>query len=961
MIKFGKDILDGISCKHPIFLPICSMKKILVYLCFICLHLYADAQNDVAILKGRLTEKDSTATIDDYHLVIPSLKEIYAVDVSGRFEMAALPYGNFTIHIFFQDELLDSFRVAVNDSVIDVGSIVVANPNRNAPVFEENALPSVLLDGDINVAEEEGQTDQQNISILLHSSTNRDPFLNAASFVFSQYGFRPRGYNSTKQQVFINGMLMNDLNSGSPIWTQWSGLNDVLKNPINSYGLEQNQLAVGAVNGATVFGINAADASGLNKFSYSLANRSYNNRTMYTHSSGLNKRNWACTISASRRWAEEGYVSGTSLDAFSGLISIAKVLNSRHLFSFNILATHNRRARAGTALDELYDLAGSHYYNPNWGWQNGEKRNARMSTAAQPFAVMQHQFTPSKKTQINSSVYYQMGSTKSTSLDWYNAIDPRADYYRNLPSFYKETNPFAAQEIEKTLRNHPEQLQIDWARLYAANKANYETLYDLNGVDGDSLSGRRSLYVLGADVEQLRKMGFAVNLLHKHSDKIIWSGGLQAIHQQSVYFRQLEDLLGGDYFLNYNMFAAQQFPANKNYQQNDLNKPDRAILSDEKYRYHYQANFLKGWLWGQQEVNLRKFTLSTSVQLGSSSYQRNGLYKNGLFAEHSYGKSTLKSFINYVVKAGITYKLNGRNYLLLNGFYSADEPSFNNVFIAPRSRNQTIAKPEMQTTQSAEAGYIMHAPKLNIRAIGYATDIKNGLSIQRFYNDEPEYQSFVNFVMQKVNTRNIGTELAVEYALNSMVSLNAVAAIGQAFYTNRPTVSVYNDNDTNLTATSKEVFIKNYYLGVGPQSAYTAGIAYNSKKFWYLKLNANYFERNYVAVNPSRRSVEAAELLSETDSLFGRIFNQEELPAFFTIDISGGKSIKLNKFYSKISYSTSLYLNFGISNLLNNQSIKSGGFEQLRYDFINNNPAKFPNKYMYAPGRTFFINVSVKF
>lgn len=290
MLKFGKDILYFISCKLPIVLTICSMKKILLFLCFIYLHQYAVAQKDIAILKGRLIEKDSAWSFEDYHLAIPSLKQIHAVELKGSFEMDALPYGNFTIHIFFQDEVLDSFRVAINDSVIDVGSIVVSNPNRNVTVFEENALPSILLDADINVPEDEGQTDQQNISILLHSSTNRDPFLNAAGFVFSQYGFRPRGYNSTKQQLFINGMLMNDLNSGSPVWANWSGLNDVLKNPISSYGLEQNQLAVGAVNGATVFGINAADASALNKFSYSIANRAYNNRAMYTHSSGLNKK-----------------------------------------------------------------------------------------------------------------------------------------------------------------------------------------------------------------------------------------------------------------------------------------------------------------------------------------------------------------------------------------------------------------------------------------------------------------------------------------------------------------------------------------------------------------------------------------------------------------------------------------------------------------------------------------------
>lgn len=938
-----------------------DMKNLLLSLALLFLQLEAIAQKELAFLTGRLVDKDNPYGFDDVQLFIPSVKQLYAVDSNGLFEISSLPYGNACIQVLFQNELTDSFKVAVNAARIDLGSIFVSNPNKFLSGEIQAAASSVLLEGDIQAEEDDGATNNQNISILLHSSANRDPFLSAAAFVFGQYNFRTRGYNRASRQILMNGISMNDLNSGNPMWAQWSGLNDVLKNPAGSYGLAAHQQAFGLVNGATAFELNAADMPAQHKFTYSLANRGYNNRVMYTHSTGLNRKNWAFTFSASRRWALEGYVPGTSLDAYSGLFSATKIINTRHQFSLNLLAAPAARARSATAVEEVYDLAGNHYYNPNWGWQGGKKRNARISKSEMPFAVLQHSYSPSESTMINSSFFYQLGSNQSTSLDWYHAIDPRPDYYQNLPGNYQTVNPVAAKEIERQLREHPEQLQIDWTRLYSANRNNFETLYERNGIAGDSLQGRRSLYVIGADVEQLKKAGLSMNIAHRYNDKIIWSAGLQAIGQYAAFFRRLEDLLGGDYFLNYNSFAAQQFPSDKNYLQNDLNKPNTAVLKGNRYKYYYETKNQKAWLWAQQEINLKKLSLHTSVQAGFSAFQRNGLYRNGLAPDHSFGKSDMQHFISYAVKGGLTYKINGRNYWVLNAFYSADEPSFNHVFIAPKTRNQTIDKPGLQYTQSAECGYILHAPKLNIRAIGYATDIKNSVSIQRFYNDEPEYQNFVNFVMRNIDTRNIGTELAIEYCLNSMLSVNAVAAIGQAFYTNRPGVSVYNDNDTNLNAKSKEVFIKNYYLGEGPQSAYTSGIAYNAKKYWYIKINANYFDRNYVAVNPARRSVEAAELIQQTDSLFGRIFNQEQLPAFFTLDISGGKSVKLYKLSDKFSYKTSLYLSFSINNLLNHQSIKSSGFEQLRYDFTHNNPDKFPTKYVYAPGRTFLINLSLKF
>ena len=35
---------------------------------------------------------------------------------------------------------------------------------------------------------------------------------------------------------------------------------------------------------------------------------------------------------------------------------------------------------------------------------------------------------------------YRFGKNGYTALDWYDAADPRPDYYRNLPSYYWDDN-----------------------------------------------------------------------------------------------------------------------------------------------------------------------------------------------------------------------------------------------------------------------------------------------------------------------------------------------------------------------------------------------------------------------------------------------------------------------------------------------------------------------------------------
>lgn len=914
------------------------------------------AQPGTGSMHGRMVDIQTGAALQEVQILLPGIRQLFSTDSNGYFSISGLPAGACTVQVLMEGTVLDSFFVAIGPVQVDLGDILVHTPVVSPAYTATVDIPVLSLER--TYTEDDG-VQLNAASTLLNAAGTKDPFLNAATFSFGQYNFRPRGYDRQTQQVYINGLLMNDPVSGAVLWAKWSGLNDVFKNQTLTYGSGVHQQAYGGLNGTVYFDAGAFDQPVQSKVSYALSNRAYNNRLMLTHSSGERKSGWAYTVSMSRRWAEEGYVPGTFLDAWSGFASIGKVLNEQKRLTLTLITAHTVRGRSGAATEEVYQLTGNPYYNPNWGWQGKEKRNARVSRLFQPIAIMQYQYRLAEHLVFTTSLGFQTGTGSVSSLDWYNAIDPRADYYRNLPSYYV-SNLSAARQVQEQLSGDPEQLQLNWTRFYAANAANRETLQGVNG-GNDSISGRRSLYVIGADEEQVRRISWGSQLQRKYSEKLTLSGGAQLSYQYTQYARRLTDLLGGDYFLNYNMFATQQYPSQPDLHQNDLDRPDRAVKAGERYRYHYAAIAARALLWGQCEMEFRKITMFSSFRGGYSAYQRKGFYRNGLYPTSSAGASPLKSFATYAAKTGLAVKLNGRNYLILNAALNMDEPAFDNVFITPRLRNQSVTQAQMQRTVHMETGYLLRAPRVNFKAILYATQIRNTTLIKRFYNDEPQYQSFVNFVMSKINTQHTGIELALNYDVSTMISWSTAAAIGQSFYTNRPLVQVYNDNDTAILPGAKEVFIKNYYLGTGPQSVYTTGITYNSKRFWYLRLNINYTDRNYVAVNPARRSVEAAEFIEQTDPVFVKIFAQERLPPASTLDLSGGKSFRLNKIDKRIRRGTTLYLNFGLNNALNKRDIKLMGYEQLRYDFTNNNPEKFPSKYIYAFGRTFFANLSVKF
>ncbi|MBK7635268.1 MAG: hypothetical protein IPJ13_14035 [Saprospiraceae bacterium] len=83
----------------------------------------------------------------------------------------------------------------------------------------------------------------------------------------------------------------------------------------------------------------------------------------------------------------------------------------------------------------MYDISGDNFYNPNWGFQNGAVRSAREYRIHQPVSILRHDWKISNKTKVMTSIGVQTGRYGSTRLDWFDAPDPRPDYYRRLPSY----------------------------------------------------------------------------------------------------------------------------------------------------------------------------------------------------------------------------------------------------------------------------------------------------------------------------------------------------------------------------------------------------------------------------------------------------------------------------------------------------------------------------------------------
>lgn len=905
-------------------------------------------------VRGAIHDGETKLPLAGVVVVMDSTRASAVTDEKGGFLFFAVDEGEHTFSVNAEGFVYQSIRVRVEsdgEQDFNLGVIELAPVQQAAGIVnKEDFIPTITLSDD----DLDQESDNQNISGVL--SASRDVFVSTAAFTFGPARFRIRGYDSEEAIVYINGIPFNELENGRVFWSAWGGLNDVVRNRDTEVGLNPVPYSFGGLGGATAIDTRASVQREEIRLTYSASNRGYRNRAMATFSTGMMDNGWALSFSGSHRWADEGYQPGTFYDSWAYFLSVDRKLNDKHLLNLNIFGSPTRRGRAGASTLEQYELAGSNYYNPYWGYQEGKVRNSRVSNIHQPVVILRHDWKISPQATLTTAASYQFGRVGSTALNWFDAPDPRPDYYRNMPSYFRLSGfDEAAAIVEQNLLDNKDALQVQWGEMYEANRNSQLDEKFAYLLDGKEYSGKWSQYMVEDRRYDTREMNFYSNYQHAITSQFTLSGGLSYQAQTVETFKVVEDLLGGGFFVNVDPFAVRDFSDDFNIQQNDLNNPSQILKEGDVFGYNYDIDIRKGELWMQGEMALRKFDLFLSGSVSNTQFWRTGKYRSGRFPDDSFGESEKQTFTNIGIKGGATYKLDGRNYFFANGAFLTRAPFARNAFVSPRTRDQVAPGLDSETIYGGEAGYLLRSPNLKARASAYYTQFENRIDLTQFYNDLS--RSFGAFVMTGLGQRHLGAELAVEAKITSSLSASAVAALGQYIYNSRANGFIFRDDSKVIDVNTEnfEVYSKNIYLPGRPQNAYALGLQYRPRGFWFAYLNFNYFDGVWIDYNPLSRTREAVMGVSPESTALERIIEQKQGDGAFTVDFFGGKSFRFGDVF--------LYINLGVNNILDNQDYITGGFDQLRFDFNvrSEEDTVFIPRYYYLYGRNYFVNVSLRF
>ncbi len=803
----------------------------------------------------------------------------------------------------------------------------------------------------IDVEDNDFENEQeQEVSSLLTAS--RDPFISTAAYNWGPLRFRIRGYNSEDNEVYINGARMGDMETRRIYWGQWGGLNDATRNRYSVVGLGVMDYAIGGPGGVTWMDMRASAQRKQTRFSYSLSNRSYTQRLMATYTTGMLPSGWAFAFSGSRRWAQEGYLPGSFYDAWGYYGAAEKRFNKHHSLNFIYFGAPGRRGKAGAGTREMYEIAGTHYYNPYWGYQVDKKRNSRIAHAHIPVSILQHRWTISDRIQLNSTISYQAGENGSTGINWADAPDPRADYYQKWPSYF--TKESTKNQLTDWLSQDERNRQVQWDLFYQINRNNLTSIENANG-EGTTVVGNRSLYIVQDRRYDYKQLQGRSTLHMQMTDRLNTTFGVGYTGYEKHNFNLVDDLLGGEFWYDINKYETDYTK-----QQYNLEQPNRVAYIGDTIGYNYTANIREWEAWGQGVYTLPRLDMFLSAKVFGTSYWRKGLWKNGFFPERSKGLSGKKTFLNYTIKGGLTFKLSGKQYLVANAMSATRPPSLFNALISPRTRNDFVDSLPSESIFSGEFSWIYNSPEWKGRLTFYHTQFKHGINHRSAFFDSDnalglEEGEFGNILLSNIDRVHQGVEAAWQVELGRGFQFGLTGAFGMYRYTSRMRFEIVPDDSDQPLLLDNTIYSKNFRLSGTPEQAYAAEIRYSSKRYWFAAFKVNYLGPRYLDFYPYRRTADFTKGLLKEDPFFKQITQQEQVPGAFTLDFFGGKSFKFQHHF--------IYLTLGVNNLLNNTNIITGGYEQYRVRSLRNgypDLSIFPNKYYYSYGLNYFLNLSLR-
>tara|TARA_B110000285_G_C15115649_1_gene613886 strand:+ start:189 stop:2525 length:2337 start_codon:yes stop_codon:yes gene_type:complete len=607
-----------------------------------------------------------------------------------------------------------------------------------------------------------------------------------------------RGFDQRNIAVTINGIPVNDMESGWVYWSNWAGLGDAVSAVQVQRGLGASKLAINSVGGTMNIITKSTDAKAGSSFQTQMTDYGQYKVTAYA-STGLMENGFALTTVLSRTGGN-GYVDGTWTDGYSYFITAAKRLGDKQrlvLTAIGAPQSHGQRTY-GLSESDVEDYGVK--YNRDYGkYDDGEIFNERVNYYHKPQVSLNHYFNPTSRTSINTSAYVSIGHGGGSG---------------RLGSSYSRT----AEGL------------IDIESAIAYNTA------DTNA----SLSPK---YVQRNSVNNHNWYGLVSTMNHKLTDNLDMTLGVDFRSYKGEHFREVRNLLGGGLYNDWNNGSVGVNDNASNYGNVFAVTPE-----DQRVAYDNDGLVKYGGIFGQVEYSKDKLSAFLTGAVNTTSNQRieRMRYDNDSTREEA---SEIVVIPGYSFKGGINYNINENHNVYVNAGQFSRAPFFSFVFV--NYSNDVVQNLLNEKATSFELGYGYTSKKLSAKVNLYSTDWKDKSLLSG--NIPGPNGTLTRALMTGASARHNGAELEFMTRFTEKLELGGLVSLGDWRWRGDINSTVYSEIDPTISTTVTS-YVDGIHVGNAPQSQYGLQARYQLTKKLYLGGTFLYNDRFYAQFDPARKT-----------------------------------------------------------------------------------------------------------
>lgn len=750
------------------------MRSILSMATFMLLSFAAIAQTTV---KGVVVDGSTNESLPGASVVVPGTTSGTVTNFDGTFALQ-LPDGASKVVVSFVGFLDKEIELKGNSNLgtikLEADAVGLNEVSVLASVVTDRQTPvSVSTIGAELIENKLGSQEYPEIlksTPSIYTSKEGGGFGDASVYV--------RGFDSNNVGVLINGIPVNDMENGKVYWSNWAGLSDVSRTMQVQRGLGASKLGLSSVGGTINILTKSTDAKKGGVAKAYVGNDGYR-KQLFSISTGLMDNGWAVTLLGSHTYSDGGYVKGTNFDAWSYFANISKKINDQHTLSFMITGAPQWHNQRGTKqkIETYRNHRDGIRYNANYGIRDGEIYGGAYgyNYYHKPQAQLNHFWNVNDATNITTSLYASIGSGGGRRVLG-DKIDRNAEGLVDFDSAIKK--------------------------------------------NAESKTGSKS--IIGNSVNNHSWFGLLSSMTHK-TDLITYTAGLDARYYVGEHYREIEDLLGGEYYKG---------TRNKNRDVNTL------LDEGDKVEYHNDGKVLYTGLFGQAEYAGDDFTGFVSLAISRKAYKRVDYFNY----EGGKNESEWQDFYPWNIKAGVSYNINGLHSVFANAGYVRRTPYFSNVFL--NYKNDVNKDVKYEKIITAELGYKFVSEKFDLTATLYRTNWRDRGLVK-------SYQGVVANI-SGLNQLHQGLELEMNYKPFDKLTIDGMLSIGDWKYQDNVNAAIFNENQEKVGEFN--AFVKDVHVGNSAQLSAALSVSYEILPKFRLSADALYYGNHYAEFDAASRN-----------------------------------------------------------------------------------------------------------